>query len=358
MEKISNYIIRQKIHETRKSIVYRGNKEHDANTVIIKVLKARHPTPSELARFRQEYNLVKNLDIDGIIKTYDLVEHDNSVAIIEEDFDGISLKDIIQTKKTDMQSFLQIALKLSETIGILHKNNIIHLDIKPDNILVNREKSAVKINDFGISAVLTHANDELYNPDVVRGTLSYMSPEQTGRMNRSVDYRTDLYSLGGTFYEMLPGDVPFKSNDPMELIHSHSARKPAAPDTLNPSIPKVVSDIIMKLLAKTPEERYQNSLGLMADIHECLYLLNKKGEINEFILAKKDISIKFNIPQILVGREHELQVLMNAFNRASKGNSEMTLVMGHPGIGKSALINEIYKPIVAKRGYFIYGKYA
>ena len=357
MEKFGNYILQEKIHETRSSIIYRGHKENESQPFIIKLLKTKYPTPSEIARFKQEYNLVKKLDIKNIIKIFDLVEYDDKYAIIEDDFGGISMKELLKTKNLELKSFLQISSKVSETLGLIHKNNIIHLDIKPDNILINPELSEVKIADFGISAVLTHANDELYNPDVIEGTLSYMSPEQTGRMNRGVDYRTDMYSLGVTFYEMLTGEVPFKSKDPMELIHSHIARQPSSPGDLNPSIPKVISAIILKLLSKNPEERYQNCLGLMADIDECLNQLNRKGGIDEFLIATKDISIRFNIPRSLVDREKERRILMESFERVSKGASEIMLVLGQPGIGKSAVINEIQKPIVEKSGYFISGKY-
>jgi predicted ATPase/serine phosphatase RsbU (regulator of sigma subunit)/tRNA A-37 threonylcarbamoyl transferase component Bud32 len=357
MKTISPYVLDEKIHESRNSLVYRGHKENESKNVIIKVLRTQYPTPSELARFRQEYRLIKNLTIDGIIKTYDLVEDADRYAIIEEDFDGISLKKFIKTKKPDVTSFLHTAIKISETLGILHKNNIIHLDIKPDNILVNEKSGAVKITDFGISAALTHANDEIYNPDVIEGTLAYMSPEQTGRMNRTVDYRTDLYSLGITFYEMLTGEVPFKSKDPMELIHSHIARQPTPPRELNPSTPPVISAIIMKLLSKTPEERYQNSLGLAADINECLNQLTQNNKIGMFPLATKDISTKFNIPQTLIGRSGEIEELMQSFERIDSGRCEIMLVTGNPGIGKSALINEIRKPIIAKKGFFISGKY-
>ncbi|MCX5848881.1 MAG: diguanylate cyclase [Deltaproteobacteria bacterium] len=357
MEKFANYILLEKINETRNSIIYRGHKENESQPVIIKILKTMYPTPSEIARFKQEYNLVKKLDIENIIKILDLVENNDKYAIIEEDFGGVSLKEILKTKELGLKSFLQISSKVSETLGLIHKKNIIHLDIKPDNILVNSQLSEVKIADFGISAVLTHANDQLYNPDVIEGTLSYMSPEQTGRMNRGVDYRTDMYSLGVTFYEMLTGEVPFKSKDPMELIHSHIARHPYPPSDLIPSISPVLSAIILKLLSKNPEERYQNCLGLMADIDECLNQLDKKGVIDEFLIATKDISIRFNIPRSLVDREEERDALMKSFEQASNGASEMMLVTGQPGIGKSALVNEIYKPIVAKKGYFIFGKY-
>ncbi len=357
MEKFANYVLQEKIHETRNSIIYRGHKENESQPFIIKLLKTVYPTPSEIARFKQEYNLVKKLDIKNIIKIIDLVEDNNKYAIIEEDFGGVSLKDMLKTKPLGLKSFLQISSKVSETLGLIHKNNIIHLDIKPDNILINSELSEVKISDFGISAILTHANDELYNPDVIEGTLSYMSPEQTGRMNRGVDYRTDMYSLGATFYEMLTGEVPFKSKDPMELIHSHIARQPSSPSDLNTSIPMVLSAIILKLLSKNPEERYQNCLGLMADIDECLNQLTEKGGIDDFSIATKDISIRFNIPRSLVNREEEQKALMESFERVSNGASEIMLVMGQPGIGKSAVIHEIQKPIVAKNGYFILGKY-
>lgn len=357
MEKFSNYILQEIIHETRNSIIYRGYKENETQPLVIKLLKTANPTPSEIARFKQEYNLVQKLNIENIIKIFDLVEHNNQYAIIEEDFGGKSLKEMLKTEKIDLKSFLQISSKVSETLGLIHKNNVIHLDIKPDNILINPENDEVKVTDFGISAVLTHANDELYNPDVIEGTLSYLSPEQTGRMNRGVDYRTDIYSLGATFFEMLTGEVPFKSNDPMELIHSHIARQPLSPSLLNPSIPPVLDSITLKLLSKNPEERYQNCLGLMADLDECLKQLTEKGKIDEFPIAQKDISIRFNIPRSLVDRENERIELMRCFERTCKGLSEIMLVTGQPGIGKSALVNEIYKPIIAKKGYFIFGKY-
>jgi len=357
METFADYILTEKIHETRNSVIYRGHKKNEGEPLIIKLLKTVNPTASEIARFIQEYRLLKTLNIPNIIKIYDLVRDNDRYAIIEEDFGGISLKERLKDKNLNLNTLLQIFSKVSQTLGIIHQNNIVHLDIKPDNILVNPENNEVKITDFGISAVLTHANDEIYNPDVIEGTLSYMSPEQTGRMNRGVDYRTDIYSLGVTIYEMLTGEVPFKSKDPMELIHSHIARQPLPPHVLNPSIPPVLALMVMKLLSKNPEERYQNCLGLMADIDECLRQLNVMGKIDDFPIATKDISIRFNIPRTLVDRDHERMELMKCFERTCKGLSEIILVTGQPGIGKSALVNEIYKPIIAKKGYFIFGKY-
>jgi diguanylate cyclase (GGDEF)-like protein len=358
MEKFGNYVLQEKIHETRNSIIYRGHKENESQPFIVKLLKTKYPSPSEIARFRQEYELIKGLDLDGVIKTFDIISQDDGLALILEDFDGVSIKSLLGNKKKfDLKSFLEISAKIAETLGSLHLKDVIHRDIKPHNILINPKTGVVKITDFGISVILTHENEEVYNPDFITGTLAYMSPEQTGRMNRTVDYRTDLYSFGVTLYEILTGSLPFKSYDPMELIHSHIALMPNSPARLDSVIPEVISDIIMKLLSKNPEERYQNSLGLLADLEECLRQVGSGKSIDKFPLASRDISIKLNIPQIIVGREEESKVLLSAFERSTGEASEMMCVLGPPGIGKSALIYEVQRPIVEKRGYFIFGKY-
>lgn len=358
MEIFGNYILQEKIQETRNSIIYRGHKENDPQSCIVKVLKTKYPTESEIARFRQEYDLIKGIDLEGVIKTFDIVIHDDGFALILEDFDGVSIKSLLEKKeKFDLKSFLKISAKIAETLGNLHVKGVIHRDIKPHNILINPVTEAVKITDFGISTTLTHENDEVYNADFIVGTLAYMSPEQTGRMNQTVDYRTDLYSFGVTLFEMITGTMPFKSHDPMELIHSHIAVMPESPVMVDQSIPTVISKIIMQLLSKNPAERYQNSLGLMADIDECLRQFDCGNRIDDFPLATKDIPIRFNIPQILLGRDEELDMLMSTFESSTRGVSEMMLVLGHPGIGKSALIYEIQRPIVAKKGYYIFGKF-
>ncbi|MBN1548017.1 MAG: AAA family ATPase, partial [Syntrophaceae bacterium] len=359
MEKIGNYILQEQIRETRKAVIFRAHTHGEAPKYIIKILKTKDPTPSESARFRQECNLIKNLDIDGIVRIYDVIEQDNHFVIVEEDFDGVSLKELIKTEKIDLKSFLQIAERVSEILGGIHKSNIVHLDIKPDNILINEQAGQIKIADFGIAAILTHANEELYHPEVIDDTLVYISPEQTGRMNRTIDYRTDLYSLGITFYEMLTGDVPFRSNDPMELIHAHIARKPSPSHNSTFPIPSIITEIIAKLLSKNPEERYQNGFGVMADIQECIRQVDEKQNIESFELGKHDISNRFIIPQKLFGREKDIGRLISSFDTVAtrKNGAAIMVVMGAPGIGKSAMINEIYKPIVARKGYFISGKY-
>ncbi|MCP4135494.1 MAG: AAA family ATPase [bacterium] len=368
MKTFLEYTILEKLAETNKSVVYRakkGKNKTNKNTVIIKFLKSDEASPPEVARFKQEYEIIKKLNQDGVLKTYDIVEDNGRIALIQENFNALSLKDILNENKDaelDIVWFLRTAITLSEIIGSLHKNNIIHKDIKPHNILFNTEKNIIKITGFGIASELTHKNHEIYSQEVLRGTLPYMSPEQTGRMNRGIDYRTDLYSLGVTFYEMLTGKVPFESNDPLEVIHSHIAQKAIPPVERNSAIPIIVSDIVMKLLKKTVEERYQNSCGLVSDLQQCLSFAEKNKKFESFKPGEKDIPLGLNIPSTLFGRKKEIQLLLSTFEQVcstkpgEKGVGLM-LVAGAPGIGKSALINEIHKPIVMKRGYFISGKY-
>ncbi|MCP4132038.1 MAG: SpoIIE family protein phosphatase [bacterium] len=357
MKKILQYNILKKLEETRGSVIYRARKEHENNTVIIKELKSHNPTPSEIARFRQEYEIIKKVDIDGVIKTYEILEYDNRIALVLEDFDGISLKNL--DKNIELNFFLTMAIKLSSALGRLHKENIVHKDIKPHNLLWSARTNEVKIADFGISNEITHENSEINDPAVIEGTLVYMSPEQTGRMNRQLDYRTDMYSLGITFYELLTGSVPFPSKDPMEIIHHHIAIKEKPPAEVNPAVPKTISDIVMKLLSKMPEERYQNCFGLMNDLQECLRQLENAGKIDEFEPGKKDIAPGFIIPHMLIGREKEIDMLIRTAQRVSSAGerSEILLVSGQPGIGKSVLINEVHRLIMSKQGYFIWGKY-
>jgi predicted ATPase/serine phosphatase RsbU (regulator of sigma subunit) len=360
MEKIQNYTITQKIAETRSSFVYRGHKAGAKGTVIIKVMKATYPSASEIARFKQEYELIKSISLENIIKTYELLEHNDSFALVLEDFNGVSIKSILdQKKKFEIKTFLTLSARIAETLGSLHAKDIVHKDIKPHNILINIKTGNIKITDFGISSVITHERDKVYNPEYITGTLSYMSPEQTGRINRTVDYRTDLYSFGVTMYEMTTGTLPFKSLDPMEIIHSHIAVLPLPPAKQDQDIPEIISDIIMKLLSKTPEERYQNGFGVAVDLNECLRQMDENGNIKTFSLAKHDISNRFIIPQKLFGREKEINILLSSFEKVlSTGKGAgIIAISGAPGIGKSALIHEIHKPIVAKKGYFIFGKF-
>jgi serine/threonine protein kinase len=372
-----------RVYESANSLIYRGIRDRDNQPVILKVLKEDYPTPQELVRYKQEYEITRSLNFEGAIAAYGLENYQRTLVIILEDFGGLSLKQLMNAGTPHLASlpeFLGTAIKTAEILGNIHSSNIIHKDINPANIVFNPETAQVKIIDFGISTQLTRENPTLKNPNVLEGTLAYMSPEQTGRMNRTLDYRTDFYSLGVTFYELLAGQLPFYTTDAMELVHCHIAKVPIPLHQIRNEIPQALSDIVMKLMAKTAEERYQSAWGIKADLESCLTQLQTTGKISEFPLGTADISDKFQIPQKLYGREAEVSTLLAAFDRVAahtdfdtdapingdnlqskiqnpKSKIEMMLVAGYSGIGKSALVQEIYKPITEKRGYFISGKF-
>ncbi|MEQ8973940.1 MAG: AAA family ATPase [Coleofasciculus sp. C1-SOL-03] len=382
------------IYESSNSLVYRGIRESDQQSVILKVLKQDYPTPAEINRYQQEYQITRSLNFGGVVQAYSLEPYQTTLVIIFEDFGGSSLKLLLQKRGFTLKEFLSIAIRNTESLGRIHAAHIIHKDINPANIVFNPETEQLKIIDFGIATVLSRENPTLKNPSVLEGTLAYMSPEQTGRMNRALDYRTDFYSLGVTFYELLTHHLPFETEDPLELVHSHLAKEPIPPHQINPQIPPALSAIVMKLLAKNAEDRYQSAWGLKSDLTICLMQLETKGKIELFSLGRQDISERFQIPQKLYGREREIKTLLDTFIRVT-GRSlfgdptpnsirvgveqkllstatqnplnpplhtqhlpkEMIVVSGYSGIGKSALVKELYKPITQRRGYFIRGKF-
>ncbi|MGA1867914.1 MAG: AAA family ATPase [bacterium] len=357
MDQILDYQIIEQVDETTTTIVFRAQKENESESVILKIIKAEYPSPVDIARFKQELDMIKKIESDGIIKMHDVMPYKNTFVLVLEDFKGIRLDKIIQSKKIDIETFLRIAIPLSEILGNLHKNHIVHRDIRPCNIFIASDNDEVKVTDFSIISEMTHEMERIYDQEVIKNKLAYISPEQTGRMNRQVDYRTDLYSLGIVFYELLTGMVPFASTDPLEMIHSHIARNAKTPLEVNTTIPEIISEIVMRLLSKTAEDRYQNSFGLNADLMECESRLKEKGRIEPFELARKDVPFEFRITEKLFGREKEIELLIASFDRVSQGQKEVVLIAGDPGIGKSSLVNEIYKPIIDKKGFFIQGKY-
>ncbi|MDZ7991409.1 MAG: AAA family ATPase [Nostoc sp. EfeVER01] len=356
---IPGYKVSEELYNGSRTIVYRGYRETDSLPVVIKLLKNPYPSFSELLSFRNQYTIAKNLNSPLIVQTYSLEPYQNAYALVMEDFGGISLKNYFTSVETQyissLKEFLEIAIALCNTLDILYHERIIHKDIKPSNILINPETKQVKLIDFSIASLLPRETQTLINSNGLEGTLAYISPEQTGRMNRGIDYRTDFYSLGVTFYELLTGVLPFQSNDPMELVHCHIAKQP--PSVIREEIPQVISDIVMKLMAKNAEERYQSALGLKLDLEKCLDQLQVSGEIQSFKIAQRDVCDRFIIPDKLYGRETEAETLLQAFERVSLGATEMMLVAGFSGIGKTAVVNEVHKPIVRQRGYFIKGKY-
>ncbi|MEW6683352.1 MAG: sigma 54-interacting transcriptional regulator [Nitrospirota bacterium] len=354
---ISGYKVLEEIHRSRKWVVFRGQRDRDRATVLIKTLIADLPAEKDIAALKREYEILQNLRIDGIPKAYGLERQHNRLALILEDIGGEPLRILIDSQRIDLVSFLKIAIELSGTLAEVHQNNFIHNDINPNNIVVDLKTNKVRLVDFTISSFLLHETPKISHPSLLEGTLAYLSPEQTGRMNRAVDYRTDFYSLGVTFFEMLTGRLPFDSMDPLELVHFHIAKIPAPPCELNPDVPQAVSSIVVKLLAKTAEERYQSAYGLKADLEACLAQWQASGTIGGFTPGRYDFSDQFLIPQRLYGRERELETLLAAFEQVAQGTTQVMLVSGYSGIGKSTLVNEVHKPIVERRGYFISGKF-
>ncbi|MDY6806616.1 MAG: AAA family ATPase [Cyanobacteriota bacterium] len=354
---LPGYKILEEIYNGSRTLVYRGRRERDDKAVAIKILKNEYPTFNELLQFRNQYTIALNLKLPGTIETLSLERYRNGYAAIMEDIGAISLAEYAAEKELSLKEVLLVGICIAETLEGLYQNRVVHKDIKPANILINPQTKEVKLIDFSISTLLPKENQEVQNPNVLEGTLAYMSPEQTGRMNRGIDYRTDFYSLGVSLYELLVGQLPFESADPIELVHSHIARKPKAPSLIKPEIPKIASNIILKLMAKTPEQRYQSARGILFDLVTCLQQWESNGRISHFLLGQRDRSDRFVIPEKLYGREREIQTLLGAFQRVSEGSIEMMLVAGFSGIGKTALVSEVHKPIVQKRGYFIKGKF-
>ena len=381
---IPGYQVSEELYNGSRTLVYRGYRETDSLPVAIKLLKNPYPSFNELVQFRNQYTITKNLNSPLIVQTYSLEAYQNGYGLVMEDFGGISLHQwaLNGEKAPSLQELLEIAITISNALEILYRERIIHKDIKPSNLLINPETKEVKIIDFSIASLLPKETQILTNPNVLEGTLAYISPEQTGRMNRGIDYRTDFYSLGITFYELLTGELPFQSDDPMELVYCHIAKMPAALGNRHSrpgnseEIPGVLSDIVFKLMAKNAEDRYQSALGLKYDLEKCLTQLRENGQIEYFEIGQRDVSDRFIIPDKLYGRETEVETLLQAFERVSnsptpeetippksplgkggEGRAEMILVAGFSGIGKTAVVNEVHKPIVEKRGYFIKGKY-
>ncbi|MBD2532534.1 AAA family ATPase [Nostoc flagelliforme FACHB-838] len=377
---LPDIVVDAQIYSSNNSVVYRGIKLSDRTPVILKVLKQDYPTASELTRYRQEYEITRSLNLEGVIKAYSQQEYQRTLIILLEDFGGESLERWIQQRPDlypmPLSTFLSLAIKITGILGRIHAAGVIHKDINPSNIVFNLDTGVVKLIDFGIATRFNRTNPTFKNPHVLEGTLAYISPEQTGRMNRLLDYRTDFYSLGVTFYELLTGKLPFTTRDILELVHCHLAKSPVPPHELKTTIPKAVSDIVLKLMAKNAEDRYQSAWGIKADLEWCAQQLTDIRQIDEIQLGTQDVRDQFQIPQKLYGREAEIATLLTAFERvagmgnvseaycqgeksieSSQSNVEMMLICGYAGVGKSALVQELYKPITAKRGYFVSGKF-
>ena len=354
---VSGYDIGEKIHESARSIVHRARRRSDGASVILKALASEHPRPDELARFRREFEIGSSLALDGVVTHHAIERYRSRLAIVTEDFGAEALRTFARRAPLDLPQILDAMAQVAGILGEVHARDIVHKDVNPANLVIHPGTRQVKLIDFGIATALSRESAAPRHLNQIEGTLSYISPEQTGRVNRALDYRTDLYSLGATFYELLTGDVPFLADGAVEMIHAHIAREPVPPHARRPEIPEVVSRIVLKLLSKAAEDRYQSGYGLQADLRECLSRWRATGAVEPFALGAHDISDRFQIPQKLYGREAEIAALLATFGRASAGRAELMLVAGYSGVGKTALVSEVHKPIVEQHGHFISGKF-
>ncbi len=356
MESIQQYRIIKKIHERRGMVAYQGEHAESKEPVHIELIPLSRASSPEIARFKHEYQKIRSIDSDAVFETYDIFEHENSIAIVSEPFFGRPLFDRFAPGNMDILSFLKLAAHLSRTLGEIHSHGIVHHCLTPDCILYDPSKERLKLIGFGQYGTIFRISEEIYSPWVVRHILSYMAPEQTGRMNSPVDYRANLYALGVILYELLSGSPPFVSEDPMEIIHAHIARQPVTPEEKNAMVPAVISKIVMKLLSKTLEDRYQSGYGVMADFQECARQFKETRTIRDVVPGRQDRPIGFHMPETLMGREAEIDMLRAAYERTCDGANEMFVVSGAAGIGKSSLIRELQKSLAAGPAYFIEGK--
>jgi PAS domain S-box-containing protein len=323
----------------------------------ILLVAADETSLGSIERLEHEYALKAELDADWSVRPVALKHYNGRMTLVLEDPGGVPL-DRLLGRPLDVSHFLRVAIPLAGALRQVHERGLIHKDIKPANILVDADSGGVWLTGFGIASRLPRERQVPAPPEVIAGTLAYMAPEQTGRMNRSVDSRSDLYALGVTFYEMLTGQLPFTAADPMEWVHCHIARQPVPPKERVADIPEPLAALVMKLLAKTAEERYQTAAGVEADLRKCLADLELYGRIDGFPLGEHDGSDRLLIPEKLYGREREIEALIAAFDRVvAQGGTELVLVSGYSGIGKSSVVNELHKALVPSRGLFASGKF-
>jgi PAS domain S-box-containing protein len=355
---LSEYLL-ETLREDSEFVLYRGEHSNQPGSpsVLLLAPASVQPALATLKKIEHEYSLRDELDSAWAVRPLDVSEQRGQTTLVLEDHGGKTL-DRFLSGPMEMTQFLRLAVSLATALGGLHRRDLIHKDVKPTNVLVNPATGQVRLMGFGIASRLPRERQTPEPPEFIAGTLAYMAPEQTGRMNRSIDSRSDLYALGATLYEMVTGALPFTASDPMELVHSHIARQPVPPGERLSGIPSSVSAIVMKLLAKTAEERYQTAAGAASDLRRCLDEWETKGRIDEFPLGEHDTPDRLLIPEKLYGRASEIETLLAAFDRiVAGGRPELVLVSGYSGIGKSSVVNELHKPLVPPRGLFASGKF-
>jgi len=359
MIEIEGFKYLTEIYAGKNSLVFRAIKNN--KSYIIKLLNKEYPEASLINRFRTEFNNYNRLKAEGIAEAIDFIRYNNSFAIIFDDIDGETIQNLFtKDHNFPLQETIDIMIKSTQALAQIHEKNAVHNDIKSQNIIYNHKTGKLNIIDLGSVSFLN--KQYLLNPSLtsVEGTLAHISPEQTGRINRTVDHRTDFYSLGVTFYHLLTNSLPFDYKDPISMVHAHIAKKPEPPYERNKT-PKPLSKIIMKLLEKNPEDRYQSIEGLIWDLEKCKSALDNHGlsylKNQEFQIASHDFSKKFIISKRIFGRDTEIQKINSICEQSNNGEFNLLFVSGKSGIGKSVLIHELNRTSSESRGFFTSGKY-
>jgi predicted ATPase len=353
------------MNTTTSDVIYRGDSTISVESlpafskpVVVKRPSGRPASRQYLRSLEREYELTRALDgVAGVRQALGRQSVGDQPALILEYIEGETLHQLVERNARDLRSRLQIGVELAGILERIHQRKVIHLAINSHNILVSDEQGALHVIDLGAAYRVEGSGEIRVGPNQILGTLPYISPEQTGRINRAVDERSDLYSLGVVLYELLTGRLPFETRDPMQLIHHHIARNPASPSAVLPEIPEVLSAIVLKLLTKDADNRYQSAAGVQADLQKCSRRLSPEDTIGSFPLGDADHERRLRYPQRLYGRDRELEELERAFESVCRGTTSIVFVGGYSGIGKTALVEETQRPVSERGGCFIEGKF-
>ncbi|HEX5755022.1 MAG TPA: serine/threonine-protein kinase PknK, partial [Arenimonas sp.] len=353
--KLAGYTVKEVIYAVDETVVARAESSK-GKRVVLKYQDSSHPSLDLFARWHHEYAVLQSIHSEWVIRALALKPMDSGLVLVLEDFGSCNLAQLIDSRSTDLSERIAFSVQLCNALSAVHQHRLIHGDISAKNVLVDVAALKLKLCDFGLSTRLDRERKPGQDA-LMRGTLEYMSPEQTGRTSLDVDYRSDFYSLGVTLYELFAGRTPFQSSDPMTLLHAQIAIVPTPLHEIDPTIPEPISKIVQKLLAKSPDDRYQSSFGLHHDLITCAQQWHRYRRIEDFPLATSDVPERFFVSNRLYGRDAESAAILDAFEHVSTGQSEMLLISGYSGIGKTALVGELHRPIVARRGYFVRGKF-
>ncbi|SEL25207.1 serine/threonine protein kinase and signal transduction histidine kinase with GAF sensor [Stigmatella aurantiaca] len=362
MRGITGYELKAQIHRSTRTLVYRARRLADGAPVVLKLLGEEYPSLEDVTRFKREYEIGRKVSGAGAVVVLGLEPVGNSWAIVMEDSEALTLRALLEERRLSLEEALQWGIGLAAALAAVHRLGVLHKDVNPSNIVLEPLRREPRLIDFGLASVQVRETPSLLHPHHLEGTVRYISPEQTGRMNRVIDHRSDLYSLGVTLYEMLTGRVPFASVDTVELVHLHIAQRPLPPREVEPSVPLPVSEVVMKLLAKTAEDRYQSALGLKRDLEVCLAAWRAHAQapglgLERFLPGQYDCAHGFQLPQKLYGREVQVEGLRRALDRGARGQAGLVLVSGESGMGKSMLVHEMQGPALERGIHFLPGKF-